>query len=368
MGRVAIWMGVAVVCALGCSSDLTRGPDGAAAGRGGGVRPGSSARGGSGPASAIPVAPGNSAPVAPAACPEGLVRAERVTPRVVLLLDGSCSMSTDYPANGERSAAECVENAGGRWAALRNALIAPQTGVVSRLQGLVEFGLVVFGTEPMCPIPGTPIQPVLNNLPAIQTGIGAVQPGQFTPTGPALSWVYDNMLRQGVPDAKLGPQIVILATDGEPNACDSARTDYQPSIDAVTRSQQLGVSTYVISLADSTGDFHDHLQQLANLGVSRSDARLYEPSTPEQLSTDLELLIGGAVGCDIALNGTVTAGSECMGSVTISGRPLTCNDPNGWILSDPRHVRLQGAACEELKMIEDTAVFAKFPCEIFTPI
>jgi hypothetical protein len=367
MGRVAIWMGASLVCALGCSSDLTRGPEGAVGGRGGGLRPGSgsSARAGVGASSGTAAAPGSSVP---ATCPEGLVRAERVTPRVVLLLDGSCSMSTDYPSNGERSAAECVENAGGRWAALRNALIAPQTGVVSRLQGLVEFGLVVFGTEPMCPIPGTPIQPALNNLPAIQTGIAAVQPGQYTPTGPALSWVYDNMLRQGAPDATLGPQIVILATDGEPNACDSARTDYQPSVDAVTRSQQLDVSTYVISLADASGDFHDHLQQLANLGVNRSDAPLYEPSTPEQLSTDLELLIGGAVGCDIALNGTVKAGSECMGSVTISGRPLTCNDPNGWILSDPRHVRLQGAACEELKTIEGTAVFAKFPCEIFTPI
>jgi hypothetical protein len=31
-------------------------------------------------------------------------------------------------------------------------------------------------------------------------------------------------------------------------------------------------------------------------------------------------------------------------------------------------VRLQGAACEELKTIEGTAVLAKFPCEIFTPI
>jgi hypothetical protein len=301
-------------------------------------------------------------------CAEGLVRAERVTPRVVLLLDGSCSMSTDYPANGARSASECTENANGRWNALRNALVDPQKGVVTRLQSVVEFGLVVFGTAPMCPIPGQPIQPAINNLAAIQAGIPAVQPGEFTPTGPALSWVYDNMVRQApVPDQKDGPQIVILATDGEPNACDSSRTNYQPSIDAVTRSRQLAVQTYVISLADSSGQFHSHLQQLADLGVGMTNAPLYEPGTPEQLAANLELLIGGAVGCEIALNGTVAASSACMGTVTLGSRELACNDPNGWILSDSRHVRLQGSACDELKNTDGTAVAARFPCGVFQP-
>jgi hypothetical protein len=160
---------------------------------------------------------------------------------------------------------------------------------------------------------------------------------------------------------------VILATDGEPNACDSSRTNYQPSIDAVTRSRQLAVQTYVISLADSSGQFHSHLQQLADLGVGMTNAPLYEPGTPEQLAANLELLIGGAVGCEIALNGTVAASSACMGTVTLGSRELACNDPNGWILSDSRHVRLQGSACDELKNTDGTAVAARFPCGVFQP-
>src|SRR5262245_5908529 len=59
----------------------------------------------------------------PDRCVEGSANASRVTPRVILVLDGSCSMSTDYPANGEESSSECTSNPGGRWTALRNALV-----------------------------------------------------------------------------------------------------------------------------------------------------------------------------------------------------------------------------------------------------
>lgn len=270
---------LALFCCAACSSEVSSNDDDSATNGGG------AARGGvTGPRSAAGRAgvgnPGAN-PNSPQTCPEGIVRTERVTPRVVLLLDGSCSMSTDYPANGARSASECTDNARGRWAALRRALIDPQSGVVTRLQGVVEFGLAIFGTQPMCPIPGTPIQPALNNLGTITQSIPVVQPGMFTPTGPALAWVYQNMLRKaGAPDANDGPQIVILATDGEPNSCGSGETNYQPSIDALMSSRQTGAQTYVISLADATGRFHDHLQQLADLGVGKSGAQLYEPGTP----------------------------------------------------------------------------------------
>lgn len=360
--RACRWFCAAALWCAACSSEVQSVQGGSAVGGSASSRPGSGAP---------PGRPGSKSNTgsSPDVCPEGVARAERVTPRVVLLLDGSCSMSTDYPANGARSASDCTENARGRWTALRNALVDPQHGVVTRLQGAVEFGLAVFGTRPMCPIPTTPIQPALNNLAAISGAIAGVQPGQFTPTGPALSWVYANMLRPtGAPDAKDGPQIVVLATDGEPNACDSAEPNYQPSIDAVTSSQSLGVQTYVVSLADATGTFHDHLQQLADLGAGRSGAQLFEPNTPEELAASLELLIGGAVGCDVALNGTVEEANACTGTVTLNGREVSCKDPNGWVLADPRHVRLQGASCEELKRTQSATVAAKFPCGVFQPI
>jgi hypothetical protein len=278
-------------------------------------------------------------------------------------------MSTNYPSDGQRDSSRCSDNPNGRWAAMRNALIAPQNGVVATLQGGVEFGVAVFGTQPMCPIPATPVDPALNNLAAISAALPAVQPGMYTPTGLALSWVYDNMFTVATaPDAHPGPQLVILATDGEPNSCNSPTTDFQPSIDAVTQGQMKGIKTYVISLAAASGQFHDHLQQLANIGANEpagSNAPLYEPTTPADLAADLELLVGGAVGCELALSGSVLAGRECEGTVTLNGQALACNNADGWVLSDPRHVRLQGAACDKLKQSADALLDARFPCDVW---
>lgn len=306
----------------------------------------------------------------PTGCAEGTVRASRVTPRVILLLDGSCSMSTDYPSRGGQSASMCTDNPNGRWSALRNALLG-NNGIVTRLEGLVEFGLVVFGTQPMCPITADPIMASLNNAAAIQGAVGNTPPGMFTPTGAALDYVYRNLIEPTRPDSDMGPQIVLLATDGEPNSCDDAQTNYQPSIDAANYALSQGITTYVVSLANSQGEFHDHLQQLANLGkgmdANSGTAKLYEPDTPEQLAADLELLIGGAIGCDIALNGEVNPNAACQGSVTLNGQPIACNDPNGWMLVDSRHIRLQGSACDQLMRDMNVSLKADFACSIFDP-
>jgi hypothetical protein len=323
----------------------------------------------------------------PGECANGLVTTSRVTPRVVLVLDGSCSMSTNYPANGAASSTECTTNENGRWSALRRALIDPQRGVVARLQGVVEFGVAVFGTAVKCPIPGSPVEPGLNNLTRIAQRVPSVQPGMYTPTGPALDWVYDNLITQsGGPDDRSGPQIVILATDGEPNSCGGggggggggrgnqgggggATTNYQPSIDAVRKGTNKGATTYVISLADAAGPFHDHLQELANLGNPSANGRaqLYEPSSPEQLEANLQSLVSAAVGCELQLNGAVDTMQACSGSVKLQGTPLECNSPNGWTLIDERHIRIQGTACDKLTNAPETLVEASFDCTVFRP-
>lgn len=323
-------------------------------------------------------------------CANGRVNAGRVAPRVILVLDGSCSMSTDYPANGQASVTECSNNDGGRWTALRNALIDPEDGVVPKLDSVVEFGLVVYGTESRCPIPGTPVRPGLNNADEIQANLPMVQPGSFTPTGPALDWVYENLIDVQGPDTRGVAQIVILATDGEPNSCGGGggggrnnggggrnnnnnnggvETNYQPSIDAVKKGTERGATTYVISLADATGPFHDHLQELANLGnpSANGKAKLYEPSSPDELADNLQTLAGAAVGCDIRLNGAVTRADACNGIVKLDGMELKCDDPNGWELVDERNIRLRGRACERIKSNNEARLEASFTCTAFRP-
>jgi hypothetical protein len=368
MGRAARFACVIALLAVGCSSSKPKGNGTGTTGGGPFANAASNPTGKAGNSSTGTGVGGGSV-VGNGKCAEGTAHGSHQTPRVVLLVDGSCSMSSNYPSTG-RDANSCMDNPNGRWAAIRNALIAPNTGVVATLQTGVEFGLAVFGTAPMCPIPGTPIAPALNNLNAITGGLPQVQPGMFTPTGPALDWVYANMFSAtgSAPDTHKGPEILILATDGEPNSCDNATPNFQPSIDSVTKAAAAGLRTYVISLAASSGQFHDFLQQLANIGAggpAGSTATLYEPTDPAALAADLELLVGGAIGCDLALNGMVLMGRECEGTVTLNGKALACNNPDGWMLPDPRHVRLQGAACNMLKKSPDAMLDAHFPCGIF---
>jgi hypothetical protein len=207
----------------------------------------------------------------------------------------------------------------------------------------------------------------------------------FTPTGPALDWVYENWIEPQGPDDPGAAQIVILATDGEPNSCGGGgmggmgrggmgqnaqgMTNYQPSIDAVTKGTAKGATTYVISLADASGPFHDHLQQLANLGnpAAGGKAKLYEPASPDQLASALETLAGAAVGCEIELNGAISRDDACGGTVKLDGMDLKCNDPNGWSLIDDHNIRLQGSACQHLMNKNDAYVEASFTCTAFRP-
>jgi hypothetical protein len=297
-------------------------------------------------------------------CAEGNTNASLARPRVILVVDGSCSMTTPYPANGAMSATRCGNDPNSRWAALRNALVG-QNGVVANLQNVVEFGMVVFGTQPQCPLTGAAIEPAAGNFDAINAALGNSPPGMFTPTGPALNYVYDNLVLGEQLDTDSQPEIVILATDGEPNSCNDTTPSFEETMAAVTRGHDMNVTTYVISLADATGQFHDNLQQLANIGSGSNSATLYEPNSPQELADALSQLVGQAVSCDLELRGRISQGTECQGTVTINGDPLECNGRNGWELLDQNHIRLNGDACDRLLHESSALLEARFPCGIF---
>jgi hypothetical protein len=88
------------------------------------------------------------------------------------------------------------------------------------------------------------------------------------------------------------------------------------------------------------------------------------PSTKDDLVAAFRKIVGSAT-CQVNLNGKIDAGKECSGNVSLNGANLTCNDANGWRLSDPQTVQLTGTACDKFVSM-DSAVTAKFPCEVFT--
>lgn len=317
-------------------------------------------------------------------CASTNVRANRVLPTVMLVVDGSTSMDMPYgtapvpdggvPDGGTPPAPPS------RWMAIRNALVDPTNGVVPQLQGLVNFGLALFGTMPSCPLPFGIIDPALNNAQAITTQLPVgIAPGTFTPTGPALDMVVDKLPdpRAVAPDEPpVPPQIIVLATDGDPNACEGGFgipvTDYAPSIAAAMKAQAKGIKMYVVSVGMDAAA--THLQEMANIGAgmpgnASPGAQVYYPTDPAALANTLATLIGAELSCDLALDGKgIKMGLECMGTVTLDGQPLECNGANGWKLTDETHIQLQGTACETYKNAADAHLIADFPCEIIIAI
>jgi hypothetical protein len=155
-------------------------------------------------------------------------------------------------------------------------------------------------------------------------------------------------------------------------------------IAAVDRAATARITTFVISLAGGDGALQAHLDEVARHGQpSNPNAKTFSPMTPQDLVTTLAAVLGGAIGCEVALNGTVVSGRECSGMVEVNGNPLaccrdggggswTCNDaaapmPDGWRLKDERTVELMGAACTQFLLATQASLRAAFPCGVFSP-
>jgi hypothetical protein len=319
-------------------------------------------------------------------CASTSIVANRVLPTVMLVVDGSTSMEMPYGSleSGDGgmpvdAGATAVSNLT-RWQAVREALVKPGVGVVPSLEGLVRFGMAVFGTNATCPLPLGTIPPELKNYAKINAGLPANPPGMFTPTGPALDMVADLLEDPTLAvDRVVGPQIVVLATDGEPNACNvdiftGIVTDYAPSIAAAMKISKKHLKMYVVSVADAAGEFANHLQDMANIGQNmpqtmRPGAEVYYPANPAALAETLKTLIGAELSCDLALEGKgVKMGLECMGTVMLNGQNLECNGADGWSLVDETHIRLNGTACDMFKDAVDAKLSANFPCQVILTI
>jgi hypothetical protein len=323
-------------------------------------------------------------------CAKSHITATRVVPTVLLLLDGSSSMENCYGADTNMlvdggTGAVCTDPPGfpppplpagtiTRWEAIRRAVTDPMNGVVARLQDRVMFGVAVFGTMSTCPLPLGVIPPVLNNYDAIAGNVPMLPPGLTTPTGVALDMIVDMLPDpvNGALDMTIGPQIVVLATDGDPNSCDGggfggAMPDYGPSIAAAMKLAAKNQRMYVISVGDEAGK--QHLHEMANIGAGlpqqdNPGAPVYYPEDPAALADTLATLIGAELSCDLALEGKgVVESMACTGTVELNGQRLECDGADGWKLKDKTHITLQGKACETFKMGADALLDAEFPCE-----
>jgi Mg-chelatase subunit ChlD len=410
---------LAVACCLGCSdsavapSAMGRGTQGSVtAGSGTTTATANAARpaavGGSGNGSLLTTskaAPGSDV------CASALVQTNKNMPTIVFVIDGSGSMCAPF---GDFT----------RWSSLRSALLDPMKGLIYRLQSSVRFGATLYdGTidtslallgdsliqnppcallsslgkdTGMCPQLVEALPPKLDNAQAIDMIFPQLELGGSTPTDRALGHVIDALIvgqGQLQPDAMAQSRVyVILATDGAPNdICvggmgGDGSAQRQGVIAAADRGAAAGITTWVISLAAGDPVLQMHLDEVAKHGdPQNTNARTFSPSDPNQLIMTLAQLLGGAVGCNIVLNGTVTVGKECTGTVEQNGAALQCCQqaspgaayscngtqtmmPDGWHLTDPHSIELLGDACAQFLLGAGSSILsARFPCDVFTP-
>jgi hypothetical protein len=307
-------------------------------------------------------------------CATADIQAARVTPTIWLVVDGSGSMDEGFGGTS-------------RWTALREALMAAQGGVVPTLQAAVVWGLVEYdgpidigsflpglfgggagtGGAGECPRLVV-VEPALNNFTAMDAAYPQQPLGGSTPTHKALDAVATRLTGQPVVlDQNIGPTYVVLATDGQPNDfCANASPDAAAAVlQSATSIAATGTKMFVISLAGNDAALQAHLEQVAMIGNTGKPP--FTPMNKDDLVKTFEEIIGGAVGCEVRLNGKVMLGSECQGYVKVNGNNLLCNDANGWRLKDEQTVELTGTACDAFKGDNMAQLIANFPCGVFVP-
>lgn len=290
-------------------------------------------------------------------------------PTVVMLIDQSGSMNQAF-------------GTGLRWNVLRDALIDPTTGIISTLQQKVRFGLALytsnngFGNNPAAPrvCPQiTEVPPALDNFAAISAKYLPDDWKGDTPTGESIDAAVK--ILQGVMEE--GPKVIVLATDGEPDSCADANPRGTTateaaralSVEAVTNAFKANITTFVISVGNQVGQ--DHLRAVANAGQGLAvdiDAmnRFYLANNQSDLATAFDSIVSDVRSCELELNGSVEADSAGTGTVLLDDKPLSYMNADGWRLTSPTTLELQGAACSAIKT-GDHDLKISFPCGVIVP-
>jgi hypothetical protein len=326
-------------------------------------------------------------------CDSAVFSFRQSTPNVMLVVDRSGSMKTDFAG------------AGARWNVLRDALIDPANGFIAVLEKKVRFGITLFtaslelgpfgfpsgtggsggtgggsgaagkssagsgvslGDPGACPwLVEVPI--ALDNLATISSVYEADDWQGATPTAEALSLVWPK-LRDIDQTTMPGPNYIILATDGEPNGCADFMTDGRPGVlDAVSAAHLANITTYVISVGEDVG--RDHLRQVANVGqgkpIDSPDDLFYVAGNTQELVDALNAIMVGLPPCDFDLGGTVDLDQAQHGDVVIDGTRIPYDDPDGWELVTDEHIKFNGKSCDLVRN-GATRIQVDFPCGAFT--
>ena len=352
------YCGLSGTCTADCAEGAAQCPTGQLCNSRGECRPGGGNGGAGGDGTGGFFGASSGTGMEPDACADVVVKFEKTIPTVMLLIDQSGSMTAAF-GNGDR------------WGVLYDTLMNANTGIVKTLQSEVRFGLALYtsdggnagGTCPML----TKVPLALANYSAIDAAYKPQSPKGDTPTGESITSVTKDLVAFN----EVGPKIIVLATDGEPDTCavPNPQMGQPESIQAAQDAFAKGVKTFVISVGAEVSD--GHLQDVANAGAGlpiggADKAPFYKALDPQALVKAFDTIINGVRSCTLKLNGTVDQAGASAGKVSLDGMLLGYNDPNGWQLTAPDEIELLGTACDTIKT-GDHSISVEFPCGIVVP-
>lgn len=278
-----------------------------------------------------------------AACPAVNFTAMSVTPSIGLLLDQSGSMYDNNFGNVTR------------YQAMRDALVGAN-GVVTQLESKAYFGSMLYTTT-NCPNPIVSAVPrALNNAGQVRASIDTYlnSRGANTPTHRAIDSMVASFQTQPAPAGS--PPVIVLATDGLPNDCDTNNSTTTQSVAAAAAAYAAGIPLYVLAINQSS----THFQDLADAGQGMANAPYYIANDAASLAAAFQQIINGVISCDLSINGTIDEGQAMNGTVTLNGMTLMYG--TDWQLVNGNIIRLVGNACTTLKNSTNPQVNASFPC------
>lgn len=289
------------------------------------------------------------------ACPSVSLDLDPIIPTVVFLIDQSGSMSDSFDNTD-------------RWNAVRDALIAPNTGIVRTLQDTVRFGVSLYtetdGGDAPCPeVTSEPFD--LNNFSDIETLMLANNPLSDTPTGESIDVLVGEMMAN--PPPADSPPIIIVATDGEPDTCaqPNPQNGQPEAVAAAQNAFANGIELFILSVGDEVGA--DHLQDMANAGVGLpvdgpTNAPFFVANNEQQLTDALTGIITGVRSCEIDLAGNIDTNRAGEGIVTFNGRTLVFGVD--WDVVDGNTIVLLEPTCTEFLEAPEVDLDAEFPCGV----
>lgn len=250
---------------------------------------------------------------------------ERVPPNVFLVIDRSGSMGNPISDGSSTS----------KWDDMRSAV----GQLVSTYNSQINLGLSLFNSDGDCGAGKIDTAVGANNGPTITSQLQQTSPGGNTPTAATLDYVIQNASLSD----PTRQNVVVLATDGQPN-CDD--TDVEGRISTLYNGTP-SVKTFVIGVGDGTASNPDLLNSWAVAGhTDRSGAtKYYQSNSASELDSAFQSIAGGLASCTFALSTTPPDPTQLY--VWLDNAMVPADSTNGYTLSGMT-LTLNGTSCDTL--------------------